>query len=331
MKKQRSFWRPAANSPQCNYHKMEKKRSLKTAAAAIAIPAALVFIGNAARKGAGVPQGLGSVSSDPAYSEEEEVMKAIALSFLVYGTEFGAPEGSTVDEIISKNELKVIAENAGIIRLDKDDPATALIDTAAFVRQYAGNFRMLTQLSDEKSGFYGAAFCDDEEKCVWIAFSGCVTARDAASVIDITFRPGLSLQEKLACQLFMAAADSEEVSDKDYSVMLTGHSLGGGLAAEVSLITGCKAVSINGPCGVAIDKMAKIRGCEKAGNRITSFLTDPKGTELSWLSVIQRLIFVGSWDKADVRMYKRNDLTLDPHSVFSFIKKDGNDFVLPLS
>lgn len=43
-----------------------------------------------------------------------------------------------------------------------------MISTSEFIKKHVGDYRFLTDLQDKVSGFYGAAFCDDEHKCIWM-------------------------------------------------------------------------------------------------------------------------------------------------------------------
>ena len=102
-------------------------------------------------------------------------------------------------------------------------------------------------------------------------------------------------------------------------MLLTGHSLGGALAAAVSRASGCAAVTINGADGLAIDKLNAILGAAPEEYRITNYMTSPKNGRFSLMDVVQRLMFLGSYRAADYRIYAENGLTYDTHSVFSFI------------
>ena len=267
----------------------------------------------------------GGSISEPSYSEQERVMKAIALSYLVYGCEGCTGLQGTVNEMLDQNVMGIIAENFGIRRKVQEDPASAIVDTGAFIREQAGEFRFLQSLKDEKSGFYGAAFCDDENKCIWISFSGSVTGKDALACVAFVVTPWLSSQEKSAFALYEAVRGIPEVETGEYAVLLTGHSLGGALACEVSCASGCRAVTINGATGVAIDKMRGLLKEAPSEYKVSNYLTSPKNGTVSFMDVVQRLMFLGAYKRAEYYLYEEGGLTEDAHSVFSFLQyaKDG--------
>ena len=122
------------------------------------------------------------------YSERAQVMKAMSLSYLVYGCETCAELSGTVKEILEQNSMGIISENFGIKRQEIENAASAHIDTEAFICEQVGAFRFLDSVRDEQRGFYGAAFCDDKNKCIWIAYAGSVTARDALTCAELVLR-----------------------------------------------------------------------------------------------------------------------------------------------
>ena len=109
------------------------------------------------------------------YSEKERVITAISLSYLVYGCEACEGLSGTVSELSENHEMGILTENFGIKRQNEKDPSTAFLDTSEFIREHTGNFRFLMDFFDKKSSFYGAAFCDDDNKCIWIAYAGAVS------------------------------------------------------------------------------------------------------------------------------------------------------------
>ena len=305
---------------------MNPKRRLLLCAAALLLILAGIVAWRALRSACTVSCPSGGGLPDPPYTETERVMKAVSLSYLVYGCEAcdvpTDPDGTlsgTVSELLDTCRMGIISENFGIRRTELQDPSSALLDSAAFIRTHTGPFRFLTSLKSGKSGFYGAAFCDDEQKCVWISYSGAVTLQDCLACAALVLVPGLSAQEASAFALFETVMDSREVQEDGYAVLLTGHSLGGALAAAVSRASGCAAVTINGADGLAIDKLNAILGAEPEEYRITNYMTSPKNGRFSLMDVVQRLMFLGSYRAADYRIYAENGLTYDTHSVFSFI------------
>ena len=256
----------------------------------------------------------------PAYTENDRVVRSIALSYLVYGCESCGELSGTVGELLDRHEMGILAENFGIKRTDPEDPASALFDTSDFIRRSVGNDRFLLDRRDESSGFYGAAFCDDEAKCVWIAYAGSVSFRDALACAEFVLAPGLSPQEEQAFALYESVLDSEEVQNLSYSVMLAGHSLGGSLATMVSCASGCPAVTINGADGLAIDKFCDMKGEPPAADRISNYMTSPENGKVSYMDLVQRLMFLGNYKAVDYHVYTENEYTADAHCAFSFIE-----------
>lgn len=263
------------------------------------------------------------------YSENDRVIKSIALCYFTYGCESSNGLSGTVSELLNSKEMEILIENAGIRRTDKKNPATSLFDSSKFILKSIGHFRSLTNLSDKASGFYGIAFCDDENRCVWISYSGAVSLKDIWACAELVLAPGLSSQEKLAFKLFETVMEGDEVKNQDYSVMLTGHSLGGALATMVSRMSGCTAVTINGANGVALDKINDIVGETSTKYKISNYLTFPNSGKFSFMDMVQRLMFLGSYPDIDCHIYKENGFTTDTHCVFSFITFQNNDFENP--
>lgn len=275
-----------------------------------------------------VPNDLMVVTPQMIYSENDKVMKAIALSYFIYGFERAEEKQGCVATILDDNEL-VLKENFGLKRKVKNDATTTAFDTSDFIREYVGAYRFLTDLADEESGFYGAAFCDDEHKCIWITYSGSVTFTDAIACAKLVLVPGLSDQEANAFKLMQSVMESDEVKNQSYSMMSTGHSLGGALATEVSLISGCEAITINGADGIVIDKLNGICGKKFKKNHVSNYMTSPKNGKTSFLDCVQRLMFIGSYKSVAYHLYEENGYTNDPHCAFSFITYKDGVFSLP--
>lgn len=263
------------------------------------------------------------------YSENDEVMNAIALSYLVYGCETRDALSGTVSEILENHEMGILIENYGIKRTDPDDPSSALFDTSDFIGNFVGDYRFLLDRKDEKSGFYGAVFCDDNAKCVWIAYTGSVTFRDAIACAEFVLMPRLSCQERQAFELYESVLESEEVKNQAYRVMLTGHSLGGSLATMVACASGCDAVTINGAVGIAIDKYHDIEGDNYQRNRISNYMTSPMNGRFSFMNLVQGLMFLGDYKAVDYHVYPENRYTTDIHCAFSFIEFEDDEFKNP--
>lgn len=276
-----------------------------------------------------VPYEIQADRSPVGYTEEEKVLNALSLSYVVYGFEHAKNKVGTISDLLDQNRMGIIEENFGLVRTDKNDPKTAVIDTKEFVRHYVGEYRFLAETINDSNGFYGAAFCDDEKKCVWISYAGSVSLKDAIACVAWVVKPGLSGQEKDAFTLMQAVMETDEVKRQGYKIMLTGHSLGGGLATEVSLISGCEAVTINGADGLGFSKLYGMKHVSCKEENVTNYLTSPDNGKFSFMDLIHRLMFLGN-QKAGVRhVYTENGLTTDTHSAFSFIRKEGEKYALP--
>ena len=271
------------------------------------------------RKTSSIP--CGSIPNPPAtvYSENDAVRNAIALSYLVYGCDTCDELSGTVSELLETHEIGILKENFGIKRTVSGDPSSALFDTSDFISRFVGDYRFLCDRKDEKSGFYGAAFCDDHARCVWIAYAGSVSFRDAVACAEFVLSPRLSSQETQAFELFEAVLRSEEVQDQSYQVMLTGHSLGGSLATMVACASGCSAVTINGADGIAVDKYRDMEGDNSQAYRISNYMTSPNNGRFSLMDLVQRLMFLGDYQAVEYHVYPENGYTTDTHCAFSFI------------
>lgn len=311
----------------------EKRKSKKRIGKAVFSAAAALLLLLAVSWG--IVRGGANVSCSPwtgpdtAYGEEEKVLKAVALSCLVYGCEtLSAPDGTAAD-LLDTRDMGIIRENADIRRSDPADPSSARIDSGAFIRRKAGECRFLTDLKDERSGFYGAAFADDAEKTVWIAYAGSVTFRDAVQCVRMVTGAALSGQEKQAFALYEAVLETDELRNENYALILTGHSLGGALAAMVSYLSGCEAVTVSGADGIALGKIRAVAAQPPEQVRIDNYLTNPHTGEGSWMDLVQRMMFWGPDEDAEKHVYPANGLTENTHCLFSFVVFEDGEPKLP--
>ncbi len=279
---------------------------------------------------------LASVSCTPweagdsaSYTESEKVFASMSLSYLVYGCEGCDALVGTASTILDSQKMGIIVENADIKRTDPADPTTALIDSAAFIRQTVGNFRFLTDLKDSRSSFYGAAFADDDKRTVWIAYAGSVSLTDAVESALLVVGAGLSGQEKCAFALYEDVLRTEEIL-AGYDLILTGHSLGGALAAMVSRMSGAEAVTVSGADGLALGKINSIAGGKPEAYRITNHLTSTEGAGFSLKDIVQRMMFWGDCNGIDCRVYPAGGMADNAHSVFGFIRFADGDLTKPI-
>ena len=264
-----------------------------------------------------------------AYTEEEKVWISMSLSYLVYGCEACDHETGLVEDIIDPDKMGIIRENADILRKDPSDPASAYIDSADFIRQHTGSFRYLSELRDEKSSFYGVAFADDEKKVVWVSYSGSVSFMDALQSLKLAIGPSLSEQERDAFVFYESVLSLVEVKEKGYSLVLCGHSLGGALASMVSFLSDCPAITINGADGLALDKIEGIAGEKLTADKISNYMVSPNNGKFSFRDLIQRLMFLGSYDQVDCHIYQDNGMADNTHGVFGFVLFEDGDLTKP--
>ncbi len=307
----------------------KKKRRIRFAAAAAAVILVSAVVWIAIRCSAAVKCTVFDGGSAGAYSEPEKVFAAVSLGYLVYGCEGCDGLAGTVGDILDTQKMGIIIENADISRTDKTDPATAMIDSSAFIRQTVGGYRFLTDLKDKQNGFYGAAFADDENKVVWLSYAGSVSFADAVQSALLVAGAGLSGQEKRAFELYEAVLKTDEIRN-GYGLILTGHSLGGALAAMVSYVSGAEAVTISGADGLALAKIKSMEPDMPQPYRITNHLTSPDGFGLSLKDCVQRMMFWGDYDGIASHTYEANGMAENSHCVFGFVRFENDDRTKPI-
>lgn len=307
----------------------KKKRRIRFVAVVVAAILVLSFAWVAIRHATTVKCTVFDGGSVESYSEAEKVFTAMSLSYLVYGCEGCDELAGSVGNILDTQKMGIIIENADISRTDKTDPTTAMIDSASFIRQTVGDYRFLTDLKDEKNSFYGAAFADDENKVVWLSFSGSVSFADAVQSSLLVVGAGLSGQEKRAFELYETVIKSEEIQN-GYGLILTGHSLGGALASMVAYISGAEAVTISGADGLALAKIKSIEPDMPNSCRIANYLTSPDSFGLSLKDCVQRMMFWGDYDGIASHTYEANGMVDNSHCVFGFVRFENDDRFKPI-
>ncbi len=264
------------------------------------------------------------------YTEEEKVLAALSLSYFCYGCERAEGLSGTVGEILQAQDFAIIEENYGLVRGNADDPSTTAFDVKEFILGQIADYRFLCELKDEKSGFYGAAFCDDARETVWAVFAGAVDANDIPACLGAALRPGLTEQERLAFALLQEICVREELTGGGYQLILSGHSLGGELAALLSGVSGSPAVSVNGAVGLALCKLNGIRGEKLYAPQISNYLTEPLKGRPSFRNFVQRLMKLGPDEQADCHYFACNSFSEDAHGVLSFVQFEDLSLSRPI-
>ena len=258
--------------------------------------------------------------SATAYTDEEKALKAVSFSTLAYGCESIADPEGTVSALISSKNMGIINENAEIARTDESDPSTARINSADYIKLTAGESRFITELKNEKNGFYGAAFADDAAKVVWIAYSGAVSFTDVFQAAGMIAAPALTGQEECAFELYEKVIQKPEIETYGYSLILTGHSLGGGLAAMVAHLSGCEAVTVNGLDGAALTKLKAIENADPSGGRIVNMLAKPGRARFTIKDIVQRFLLADKSGDIERHVFEENGMTENSHCAFAIIE-----------
>ena len=309
--------------------KQKKKRRLLIVSVAAAAILVLMVVWIAIRHSATVKCTVFDGGLVESYSESEKVFTAMSLSYLVYGCEGCDELAGSVGDILDTQKMGIVIENADISRTDKTDPTTAMIDSASFIRQTVGDYRFLTDLKDEKNSFYGAVFADDENKVVWLSYSGSVSFADAVQSSLLVVGAGLSGQEKRAFELYETVLKTDEVRN-GYGLILTGHSLGGALATMVSYMSGAEAVTISGADGLALTKIRGIEPDMPNSYHISNYMTSPDNFGLSLKDCVQRMMFLGDYDGITSHTYEDNGMVDNSHCVFGFVRFENGDLSKPI-
>ena len=170
-------------------------------------------------------------------SANASTLRYAALSLLSY-SDLGKYSGRTVSEILIPSECggtidsRIGAGNA----IRKSDQYKVFADERDFIYTCAGECKIIATKKD--GSFYAVVFSYGNQTIIAYRGTNGITG-DLSSDI----RLGLGLVEK---NQFINALNfyNQYVAD---NMVLTGHSLGGGLANYVSVLTGTKAVTFNAP------------------------------------------------------------------------------------
>lgn len=310
--------------------KQKKKRGLLIVAIILALVLILAVIWIILRRSATIQCTEFKNTANKSYSESEKVFAAMSYSYFVHGCEECSDLSGTVGDILDTKKPKYVEGNADIIRRVDDDPKTSTIDTEDFIKREAGSHRFLIDLRDERSGFYGAAFSDDENKVVWISYSGVISVSDFVQFLLLMVGPGFSRQEEKAFELYENVLKTPEIQN-GYDLILTGYSLGGSLATMVSYMSGAEAITISGGDGIAMSKIKSIVPTMRKDNyRITDYATSPKDFPFSLKNLAQHVMYWGDYSGITRRIYRSNGLTDNAHSIFGFVRFEDGDQKKPI-
>ena len=193
------------------------------------------------------------------------VMSMTALSKLSYSTFGSQYYGETVESFVNDQKNMEWTNKGGDVIWTVD--GKGLGSYAAFYRDIVGRYTVYDDFDDNRtSGFYGVCFRSPDGKYI-ISYRGsqgldigAVIAHlfinpsfgsdnDWSTDMDFALRNILGDQFKYALQFYNEIA--REVGEEN--IVLTGHSLGGSLAAYVSICTGARAYPIDGAVGHIVD------------------------------------------------------------------------------
>lgn len=199
--------------------------------------------------------------SDKIYSEQElyfegddaeqEEFLHFLLAKLIYDDIDGF-EGKSVRDYINANDALY----------DKEIWTDSGIKYNSLYNKFIGDFTIYKVYNyNSQSGFYAAAFVDGSHGV--LAFRGSEMFTDSFPLDDSNDWTGtdfkfallnkLSLQFDDSISVYSDFATSLEAEGKNRNITFTGHSLGGALVTNASIITGCYGYSFDGACGHVID------------------------------------------------------------------------------
>ncbi len=213
-------------------------------------------------------------------TEEGRVITYTALAKIAY-SKFDSSLGETVSEFVAEgkhNEMKstmsVNKDWKNLIWSDKD------VTYTKFYTDVIGDYEIVdVSNQNDRTGFYGVCFKSPDGNYI-ISYRGSegsdlgtisnymctkllnlalsenmvVDLRDDWSATDFEFALFNSLSEQFDCALdFYDKILAKAEQDNGAEIILTGHSLGGALAAYVSIATNAKAYCIDGAVGHVVD------------------------------------------------------------------------------
>ncbi len=183
-------------------------------------------------------------------AEQEEFLHFL-LAKLIYDDVDGF-EGKSVRDYIDANDALY----------DKEIWTDSGIKYNSLYNKFIGDFTIYKIYNyNSESGFYGAAFVDGSHGV--LAFRGSEMFTDSFPLDESNDWTGtdfkfallneLSSQFDDSIRAYSDFASSLEEEGKKRDITFTGHSLGGALVTNASIITGCYGYSFDGACGHVID------------------------------------------------------------------------------
>ncbi|MCM1288877.1 MAG: hypothetical protein NC240_11260 [Clostridium sp.] len=183
-------------------------------------------------------------------AEQEEFLHFL-LAKLIYD-DIDEFEGKSVREYIDANDALY----------DKEIWTDSGIKYNNLYNKFIGEFTIYKVYNyNSESGFYAAAFVDGNHGI--LAFRGSEMFTDSFPLDESNDWTGTDFKFALLNQLSLQFDDSiSAYSDfvsslnaegKNRTITFTGHSLGGALVTNASIITGCYGYSFDGACGHVID------------------------------------------------------------------------------
>lgn len=183
-------------------------------------------------------------------AEQEEFLHFL-LAKLIY---------DDIDEFEGKSVRDYIDANDALY--DKEIWTDSGIKYNSLYNRFIGEFTIYKVYNyNSESGFYAVAFVDDSHGV--LAFRGSEMFTDSFPLDESNDWTGtdfkFSLLNKLSSQFddsisaYSDFASSLNSEGKNRNITFTGHSLGGALVTNASIVTGCYGYSFDGACGHVID------------------------------------------------------------------------------
>ncbi|MDR2179275.1 MAG: DUF2974 domain-containing protein [Synergistaceae bacterium] len=192
----------------------------------------------------------------------------------------------------------------------------------------AGDWNIMGRVG-YSSGLYVVTFASPDNTKMIIAFRGTEFLEEFvedALLADLLMTQGIVTQQFIEALTYYNLRKSQSPG---VDITVTGHSLGGALAAYVSMHTGAKAVAINGAVGFAIDMAYKNNAAELAkvftGTESWNFenhITEAAGA----FDLVNDWVASPNRDKYDSYVYPKSNPNKDTHNVDSFLTYSGGKF-----